>query len=411
MKLLLINTLYPPTIVGGAERSVQLLAESLLQLGQDVVVASLHSSSRTSIDWVNGVKVYRVGLRNLYWPFTASLPWPGVRPFWHLVDSYNPLMEHAIGHVLAQERPDLVHTGNLSGFSVSAWKAITSHGNCPIVHTVRDYYLMCFRSTMYKNGRNCGQQCARCGFYSFSRKHASRWVDSVVGISNFVLESHVRRGYFANSQTKGVIHNPVFSDNDFKDAKNKRRRPGKIVFGYMGRLESPKGIELALQAFGRCRNAKWTFLIAGRGMHDYETALHSHYADSRIRFLGHMRPEELLGKVDVLIVPSLWQEPFGRTIIEAYAHGVPVIASRRGGIPEIVEDTTGLLFDPDKGTDELCSRIEKIATEMDIDEMSKSAIAFARRFAPSRIASEYLEVYRTVLQAQTSGRKQRQSSP
>ena len=69
-----------------------------------------------------------------------------------------------------------------------------------------------------------------------------------------------------------------------------------------------------------------------------------------IDWLGRRQPQEvlaLLGKAACLVMPSIWYETFGRTIIEAYAKGTPVVASRLGAMAELVDDgRTGLLFEP-----------------------------------------------------------------
>src|SRR3712207_547939 len=91
----------------------------------------------------------------------------------------------------------------------------------------------------------------------------------------------------------------------------------------------------------------WSLAIGAKGIPSYERYLHAKYRRPTIRFSGYVTPEAFLPEIDVLIVPSLWHEPFGRTVIEAFAHGVPVIGSKRGGITSLIEEgSTGFLFDP-----------------------------------------------------------------
>ena len=70
MKVLIVNSLYHPNVVGGAEKSVQILAETLLANGHEPVIAS--TSDKDSIAWVNGVKVYYIRVPNLYWMLKAA---------------------------------------------------------------------------------------------------------------------------------------------------------------------------------------------------------------------------------------------------------------------------------------------------------------------------------------------------
>jgi len=71
MKLLLISTLYPPHVIGGAEKAAAQLAEALVRRGHEVVVASLYPGSSEVVENRNGVRVYRLPLDNFYWPLTG----------------------------------------------------------------------------------------------------------------------------------------------------------------------------------------------------------------------------------------------------------------------------------------------------------------------------------------------------
>jgi glycosyltransferase involved in cell wall biosynthesis len=145
-------------------------------------------------------------------------------------------------------------------------------------------------------------------------------------------------------------------------------------------------------------NRNWTLVLGGRGEPAYEQGLRTLYTDPRIRFLGFVEPAELLSRIDVLVVPSLLQEPFGRVLIEAYGHGVAVIGSRRGGIPEVIEDgETGLIFEPK----DPASLSRAIATLLDdpekVADMKAGALARATsRFSPTEILRQYRSVYGAV---------------
>jgi glycosyltransferase involved in cell wall biosynthesis len=90
-------------------------------------------------------------------------------------------------------------------------------------------------------------------------------------------------------------------------------------------------------------------LIAGRGEEQYEKGLRERYGDTDdIRFLGFTKPADFFAQVDVAIVPSLWNDTLPSVVFESLGYGVPVVGSRRGGIPEMVLDgVNGLVFEPD----------------------------------------------------------------
>ncbi len=402
-KILFVNNLYAPNIIGGAERSVQFLAEALAAKGHPVTVLTLapqtaqpHPVDRPIERPIehHGVTVRYLPLRNLYWAFHNKDNPTLLKPWWHVIDSYNLLMGRAVSEVLAEERPDVVHSNVLTGFSVAAWTAIKRH-NLPLVHTLRDYYLMCPRSKMFRRGKNCRGQCWDCKLYAAPRQALSNQVDAVIGISRFVLERHLNAGYFATSPLKAVIHNTYQAD-----APPVPLRTGSTLrLGYLGRLEANKGIEQLLETITPMQDV--SLYVAGRGHESFETNLKRRFAAPHIHYLGFIPPAELFAKIDVLVVPSLWHEPLGRIVFEAYAHGLPVIATDRGGISEIVSPgETGFLFDPDvPESDErsLERTITAFKQHADTEVMRQHALTKAKDFLPHVIVEQHEALYERVL--------------
>ncbi len=383
MKVLLVNTLYEPYVLGGAERSVRIIASYLKSRGIIPVVATTFTEDR--VDYIDGIRVYRIRTPNLYWPYHAKRKSPIVKPIWHVIDSCNPITTGKIRRLITEEKIDLLHTNNLAGFSTSVWNA-----DVPKVHTLRDLYLMCIRSTMFRGGRECKRQCPECRLLSIPRRIMSRKVDAVTGISRYILEKHLHLGYFSGASIKETIYNPI--ERIFTP-----RRPGlpPVIFGYSGSLAPHKGIEFLLKAFSRVKGQSRLLVFGKAPEPHYETYLRRKYESERVIFMGFVNPEEIYVQIHVLIVPSLLNEPFGRVIPEAYSHGIPVIASRRGGIPEIViPGETGLLFST---MDELVEKMEFfIQNPREIIRMGDNAIEFARRFLPENTIESYIAIYEEI---------------
>lgn len=126
---------------------------------------------------------------------------------------------------------------------------------------------------------------------------------------------------------------------------------GTFVVAAAGRLTPEKGFDVLLRALAlvRSRGTDVACIIAGQGeqlphLEQLRTELG---LGSRVHFLGFRRDmPAVYAAADVVGVPSTWQEPFGYTVVEAFATGRPVIASRVGGIPEIVTPDTGYLTTP-----------------------------------------------------------------
>lgn len=344
MRVALVNTLYAPYQVGGAERAVQILAEGLSRRGHSVSVITLGEPGLEPCSVVNGVTVYRLALQNWYWPFSGPVRNAAQRAAWHVRDFHNAAMSARAGRVLDAVSPDVVHTNNLAGFSVGLWAQAARRG-VPLVHTLHDYYLMCPPSAMYRNGANCERICPRCLPFAAHRRGASQAVQAVAGVSQYILERHTRAGFFRAIRPAKVIFNTVGA----AQGKDRAARKGPLTFGFIGRICEEKGVRRLLEVFARHARPHEKLVLAGKGEPGFVASLKAEFGSPSVAFIGHVDPAVFYERVDVVVIPSLWHEPFGRTAIEALAYRIPVIASSRGGIPEVIQDgVTGLIVDPDE---------------------------------------------------------------
>ncbi len=346
MKVVFINTLYAPNEIGGAERAVRAMAESLVASGDEAVVITLAPDGKASVGEVNGVRVHYVPLFNVGF-LHARKPLPKWRRLlWHLVDSYNPIMGRRVQRILEQERPDLVECNNLQGFSVAVWRAAKRLG-LPVMQVLHDYYLGCANSTMYRQGRNCAAQCADCRVLCAPRRRLSTIPSVVSAVSHRTLARICGTGMFPAATPRSIGPTGIRLEQ-FSQAATSRaaRRPGMLVVGYLGRIEPVKGVDLLLEAVSAMAPGRIIALIAGGGDREYVDGLRTRFAAPNIEFLGVVDPASVFARIDLLVVPSLWEEPLTRVIAEAYAAGVPVAVSRLGGMPEIVDEgRSGYVFE------------------------------------------------------------------
>lgn len=393
MKVLFVNTLYYPNIIGGAERSLQVLAESLVKQGHEGVVVSTSPKQQLEIAEVNGVKVYYIPLKNLFWPFGDRKPAGLKKLFWHTIDTLNPWMAQEVDKIIDIETPDILHTNNLMGFSTLVWKTAKKR-NIPIVHTLRDYSLLCRRAIMYKEEKNCTTQCRECKPFVQPRKYLSQHVDAVVGISRYILNRHTQLNYFSGASIQKVIFNSYQAKSNINSTEIYQQKKDTLQIGFLGRLEPSKGLQFLLEVLKQIPNEKWELWIGGKGASQYEEYLHNSYSMPNVHFLGFVKPEDFFSKIDLLVVPSLWNEPLGRTVFEAYAYGIPVIGSNRGGIPEIIDEgKTGLIFDSDNNQQLLYILYQVIKQPKSLLRMRQYCQEKVNIFAYQRIFNEYLEVY------------------
>ena len=148
-------------------------------------------------------------------------------------------------------------------------------------------------------------------------------------------------------------------------------KDANVLIVFVGRLTPEKGIETAIKAVRKLilemGRDDIKFSIAGTGPKEYEVSLkqmaHQDGLSSRILFLGHLSVADirsLYQKSDILLVPSEWQEPFSRVILEGMASGLATISTPCGGTSEaILDEENGLLFAPGDSSD-LAGKIERL---------------------------------------------------
>lgn len=338
-----MNTLYAPHIGGGAEITLKILVETMAARGHEVCVVTTGPGRSTHVDTVDGVRVVRIGIHNLYWHFERAGTPKWKRLAWHLLDIYNLRMAQAVLGVVNEFKPDVVSCHNLAGFSAAVWLALR-RAEVPVLQVLHDYYSLCPKSTMYSAGRPCHQPCLSCRVMRMPHARLSANVSAVVGISRYVLNRHLNASRFAGVGIKAVIPN---ARRGASSGRHVKAPEGKLRFGYIGTLAPSKGIELLLDACAKLPSTVYSLQVAGRGEPAYEQHLQDRASRTTV-FLGTVEPADFFPSIDVLVVPSLWHEPLGMVVIEAFTYGVPVLASRVGGIPEMIEDgRNGWLFDPE----------------------------------------------------------------
>lgn len=168
---------------------------------------------------------------------------------------------------------------------------------------------------------------------------------------------------------------------------------------FLGRVAPEKGLDRAIEIAKRVEmplriGAKVDSQYAGY----YTSVIEPLLDHPLVEFLGEVtdiEKDDLLGHAYALLAPYAWPEPFGLALIESLACGTPIIGSRCGGIPEIVEHgVTGFLCDT---LDEMTQAIRHVS----VLERTRCRQAFEERFSSERMAQEYLAVYGQLLGIRT----------
>ncbi|MEE7441650.1 glycosyltransferase family 4 protein [Methylobacterium oryzae] len=389
MRILHLSSLYAPEQVGGAELMVETLARTQADLGHSVAVAC---AARTEGKPVlqDGVTVYRIGYGT---PFHI-LDWPQrgrvERLRYKVAAQWN---RHAVDRMARAVRdfaPDLVNTHSISELPPALWPMLRRL-RVPVVHTLHDFTSLCTNGAMVRHGRPCAQQHLKCRLYAAPHRRCQRAVTAVAAVGSDILDRHLAAGLFAHvpPSLRRVIWNPIPPGSPVTRTK---RAPGAPVrFGYLGRIEGAKGLDVLLDACRRLPEAGWRLAVAGRavdGLDRYRALAEG----LPVTFPGYAERDAFLDDLDCLVVPPIWPEPFGRTVAEAYGRGVPVIGTATGGIGEQVGSGPWLV--PPGDAPALAAAMARIIAE---PARLAEGLARAARIRvgtdPVAVATAYLDLY------------------
>jgi glycosyltransferase involved in cell wall biosynthesis len=267
--------------------------------------------------------------------------------------------------VLDDHRPDLVHVHNLFPLLTGSVPAAARRRGLPVVWTVHNRRVRCVAGGNFRDGGSC-HECRpgwrvpgtvhRCyagsaaasalvtASSSLFRSTARSQGVTAIAISEDIARWLRSSGGFGGDRVR-VKHNGVAGP----DAPI-TRPADHAAFLFLGRLAEDKGVRLMLEAWRRADvDAELRIVGDGDLADDVRAATAT---DPRVTWIGQVSPDQTGPEVDAsraVIVPSIWHEPFGRTAAEALAYGRPVITTGRGGLSEIVDESTGWVtgVDPD----------------------------------------------------------------
>ncbi|HEX4329632.1 MAG TPA: glycosyltransferase [Burkholderiales bacterium] len=267
-----------------------------------------------------------------------------------------------VGDIIGRFRPDVIHAHNTFPLiSPSLYYSAAAH-RVPVVQTLHNFRLFCAQAMFMREGTVC-EDCLgtlpwrgvlrRC--YRGSAAQSAvlvtmlgahrmlgsyrRRVTRYIALNRFCRDKFIEAGLPAER----ILVKPNFVDLPAPDAA--QPRAGAL---FVGRLSPEKGIGVMADAAGLLPNAG--IEVIGDGpevgrLHDLPG----------VRLLGRLAPADIYARMRgaaCLVLPSIWYENFPRVLVEAFACGLPVIASRLGAMAELVEEgVTGLLFEPGNAGD------------------------------------------------------------
>jgi glycosyltransferase involved in cell wall biosynthesis len=349
VRVLVVSSLWPPAVLGGAEIYAARLADELHQRGHEVGAVTF------------GVPGDDVVATVRPWPY--RLDEYVDQPRWrraafHARDLYDPRTTTVVRRAIEDFDADVVHSHAIAGLSTSALAA-PDKARAAHVHHLHDYWLLCQRSSFtHKSGENCDRRCAECVLYSGTRRSLLRrhHPDLFIAPSAYVARMHDRVDWIRDRVH--VLHLPV----DVSGAPDRPRRDGPFTFGYIGQLSVSKGVPTLLAAFRELASTGARLLVAGRGALERDIGGEGVTA---LGWVGGAERDEFWAAIDCLIVPSEWAEPGGTVAVEARARRLPVIAADTGGLVEHIESASVPLLFPPGDVDALTASMSRVVADRD----------------------------------------------
>lgn len=412
MRILVVNTFYYPNMTGGAEQSVKLLAEGLCQKGHQVAVYCVDSKDgKCEISEHNGVKIYRYTTNrfNLY-KFSYDKKSIGKVEKIHqkLISLFNRKCVKDFEFVCVDFKPEVIHTNSVYGMSQMVWRKAYKM-KIPVVHTIRDIGIV----SPVQYGHKANKLLMT--LHKSMTRYTTGFVSAVTAPSQYTLQTSLDTGSFSNVIEKQCIFNSVeINIEEIKKiiAEKRSRTDKKIKFMYAGRLIYFKGIEHMIEAFECIHNQNCELHICGNGnMKEFVEEWAK--KDIRIIYHGKLNNKQLADmydECDVLLMPSCWPEPFGRVLIEGNIHGMPVIAGKCGGIPEIIDTTKGGVLYEAGNAGELAEKMEMMLKRELYHGYFDSIIRSIDTYNIKHQLNAFLHIYNIVTQSKNNPDKPREKN-
>ncbi|MGX6603075.1 glycosyltransferase family 4 protein [Micromonosporaceae bacterium Da 78-11] len=409
MRILHLTNLYAP-VIGGLERSIATSSEDLVRRGHQVTVLTLATPKAAHQEEINGVRVIRTrSVGNTLLPGMNQDPGKPFHP-----TMADPLTTAAIGRALRDDTYDVVHSHDWLMYSYLPLHF--GRTGRPHVHTAHDYGLTCVKKTFARNGRTCaGPRLGRCipcaaGQYgrpksaaltAALRSHRHRGIDALTAISTSVADA------LDQARLPGDLPVRVLSSlvpdglgELARDTPRPDWLPDRPYLLFVGALGPHKGVDVLFTAYRRLV-AGWTGAEPAPALVCIGTPRPDMPSPPPGTLIRHDVPH-----ADVMaawrgaaigVVPSI-TEAMGQVAVEALLARTPLIASRTGGLADVVRDgESGLLVAPGDA-EALSAAMSRLLTDTEL--AARLRVAGYQRgldFTAARVVPQIEEVYRACI--------------
>lgn len=334
--------------------------------------------------------------------------WRDLEKFGHMIWSREAARQFEC--VVREFKPEVVHIHNIYHHISPSILPVAARYRVPVIMTVHDYHLVNPNYTLYDHGEICERRglsaiAHRCIKNSVAASLADvvewqmhkwlrvyeRYVGRFLVPTEFVKIKLVEAGM--DRKKIEVVSLPV---GDSEARLPSERRPSLPYILYAGRITEEKGVYVLLEIAKQLSEIQ--FKIAGTGPE--ESGVRCQVSGVRnVELLGFVEKtqlQELIAGARLVLVPSLWYDPSPLAVLEAMAAGKVVVASKIGGISELIEhDKTGFLVKPGV-VDDGVVRLQKVWHDQTLlKQVGKAAVEEVRRkHDPEKHYEKLMEIYR-----------------
>ncbi|MBV6467365.1 MAG: glycosyl transferase family 1 [Candidatus Brocadia sp.] len=331
--------------------------------------------------------------------------------------TYNELSD-----MIRKTRPDVAHFHNtFPQISPSAYAACQDN-SVPVVQTLHNYRLICPSALLMRNAHPC-EDCVGTTLLPALRHRCYRDSLFATGALVWMLVQNRWRGTYKTLVNRyialtrfaavklvegGLPESRIETKPNFLQNMPNAGNGGGGYAVYVGRLSKEKGVQTLIEAWKQIIG--FPLKVLGDGPLRTELEEQVQQQGMQVEFLGFRTREEIfkiVSNAELQIIPSEWYEGFPMVVLEAYACGTPVVASRIGSLDEIIlEGKTGVKFEPGNSKD-LANKVLKLYTDksrLNIMRLKARAL-FDEKYTADKNYFKLMEIYHNAIDDFNENRK------
>ncbi|MFX1519282.1 MAG: glycosyltransferase family 4 protein [Promethearchaeota archaeon] len=412
MNICFITYRFPPDIMGGGEISNYVLIKTLANLNHRLLVLTRKIDNLKPLKQEDNIDVHRI----------ISTPFPATG---YPLEPYSLFLAKKIVSFLKDRNVELLHVLDFrtTPGAIIAAKILRK----PILVTIRNYWPICPRLTMFIPDQG---ECAECApssiikclgkrktglhhyIFMILRRLFLKKADKIICVSKYVRNILFQTLKISKSKLATLYNIPEY--HTFKMTSKSQTAlkqdlglsEKNLIVGYVGRITFEKGIEYLIKAFVNIVKItdQIKLVIAGDG--NKKAELQELVKELKLNkyviftgFIAHEYISSFYELCDIIVLPSIWNEPLSRVLLEAFHFNKPVIATKTGGTPEVIKDgENGLLVEP-KNSNQIADKILFLYKNSNARKrIQENAKNYSNKNLNSKtLTKKFLNMYKAVL--------------